>query len=145
MASVFESILDAVQTAVQVASSGASVIPRKSEFIWPNDGKPLIVVEPGIDRDTAYAFSNAVHREYQVFVVLAWPGNKQLEAPFGDVPELRQAIKRALDTPTLTGVSEVYNVMLPGGTPLYEPAGFPSNYERSVLEVNYWTAEVRNE
>ncbi len=142
MASLWESILSNVQSVAAAAVPAFTVVVRKQLRVWPSDAPPLVLVCPGADRDVEEAFSNALLREYQVFLVMILAGNQQFEsAGIPAMADPKSALALALHKPALAGVSAVYDVTYTAH-PLFEITGAKANWDVSALELGFRTSEA---
>ncbi len=89
------------------------------------------------------AFGGSIGRSYQIFCSVYRKANAQVQTNTDVVPSLTLAIEQALNLPSLTGASTVYDTQLVPFTQ-FETWAQKQGFEVSKAAVVFYSAESRN-
>lgn len=146
--SVYGDILTAVETLVSALSgfttSGQVRVRKRLSFIAGKDPLPFVCICPLTERlemgDTTFRKEKY---DYPVIVAVIQESNLVLHNPAWQL-DARQRIRKALRVTTLSGVSEVYDVVGYDPSPVFDVSAIDAAFDVSVQEFTYRASESRN-
>ena len=150
MSSYAYTIANAMKTAIEAISNPPTVVLRKSPWLIKGDTLPICVI--AVPDETGELWSTfgdgstdhgsfGKNYVYNLGVYRSFDG--QVQTNVDTLAAIRLAINQALNNPTLSGASTVWNVSISGGNG-FEFGAFGSNNEKSMFRITVGSNELRN-
>ena len=149
MALGYASILADVNSLISVAAPAFTRVIRKEIVVVESDTLPLCLIVPDFQADAAESFEGQIHLDYRVGIALIFPGNQQLQTGLSNILDNRDKIRKNLHVTTLPTASVagdpcgVFDCRLEMN-PVYDISALDKNYDFTLMDFIYRSAELRN-
>lgn len=116
MASLHQTIIAAVKTAIEGLTGEPTVDIRSSVVKLTGDTLPMIILTKGAQRNVGNTFGSTVYREYDVGVAVIYAQNHAIRTGLDDAAPWVEDIRELLipdstsTPPLLSGVSQVWDI-----------------------------------